>query len=209
MSNHASNVQAGPLYAFEGPDGVGKSTLANMLRVHLLSRDVPCESFSFPGRDPGTLGKLVYSLHHDPQKVVGGTVTPTAIQALHIAAHIDQIERRIIPALRSGTAVVLDRWHWSTSVYGQEFGADTDTLHALVEAECVCWRDYKPHHIILLDCRVPKRPVPDHDRWIRIKNGYALHAFHETKKGANTLCIDNTNQTPQETLAEIVARISL
>ena len=55
----------GRLIVFEGPDGVGKSTLAEQLTVHLREAGVPCEHLAFPGRQPGSLGHLVYDLHHD------------------------------------------------------------------------------------------------------------------------------------------------
>ena len=45
----------GKLFVLEGPDGVGKSTLAYTLTEHLNARGIPCDHFAFPGREAGTL----------------------------------------------------------------------------------------------------------------------------------------------------------
>ena len=92
----------GRLVVFEGPDGVGKTTLAEALVGELTCRGTRCEYFSFPGKDPGTLGRLVYEVHHDPKKFGIRDINPTSKQVLHIAAHVDAIERRILPALEEG-----------------------------------------------------------------------------------------------------------
>src|SRR5439155_12811025 len=94
-----------------------------------------CEWVSFPGREIGTLGKLVYEIHHDAAKAGVKAIDPTSLQLLHIAAHIDAIEARILPALKQGRHVVLDRFWWSTLVYGIVNGANKRSLKAMIEVE--------------------------------------------------------------------------
>ena len=109
MLDHSS---PGQLIVFEGPDGVGKSTLSQALIKKLTDIDLPCEYLTFPGKEAGTIGRLVYDLHHDPEMFGLGKVTATSLQTLHIAAHLDVIEQRIQPALNEGQWVVLDRFWW-------------------------------------------------------------------------------------------------
>ena len=55
------------LIVFEGPDAAGKSTLIQYLRILLNQQQLPNEILPFPGDRPGTIGKLVYELHHAPR----------------------------------------------------------------------------------------------------------------------------------------------
>ena len=100
----------GKLIVFEGPDRVGKSTLADALTKKLVELGIPCEHLALPGRIEGTVGRLVDGIHHAPKTFGLHQITPTSLQALHVAAQLDAIERIILPALNMGTWVVLDRF---------------------------------------------------------------------------------------------------
>ena len=78
-------LDLGRLIVFEGPDGVGKSTLAAKLTDRLRKTGVPCKYMAFPGRQPGSLGRLVYDLHHDAHGFGLNEFSPTSLQLLHIA----------------------------------------------------------------------------------------------------------------------------
>src|ERR1044071_4273325 len=125
----------GKLFVFEGPDGSGKTTLSHAFVEYLKSKGVECDYFAFPGQEPGTIGRLVYDLHHDPRDVEVESLTPTSLQLLHIAAHVDAIESKILPALKKGRTVVLDRFWWSTWVYGKVGGVSPKILRAMIQLE--------------------------------------------------------------------------
>jgi len=59
----------GKLIVFEGPDGSGKSTLVQRTKDLLNSTGLACDCLSFPGHERGTLGHLVYRVHHTPEEV--------------------------------------------------------------------------------------------------------------------------------------------
>ena len=141
----------GRLIVFEGLDDVGKTTLAECLIARLNEADIPCKLLAFPGREPGSLGRLVYDLHHDAPGLGVGEVNSTSLQVLHIAAHIDAVERDILPALRAGTWVILDRFWWSTWAYGATFEVPERSLEVMIELENLHWGQFGPDVIFLVE----------------------------------------------------------
>ncbi len=140
----------GKLVVFEGADGVGKSTLARQLRQHLARRGIRCAVFSFPGKEPGTLGAHVYRLYHTPAAFGVRAMTPHAVQVLVTAAHIDVIQSRVLPALASGKSVLLDRYWWSTWVYGHHSGVPARFLRQLIRLEQHAWQSVQPAALFLI-----------------------------------------------------------
>ncbi len=147
----AKRSRQGKLIVFEGPDGVGKSTLSQALTKKLVEANIPCEHLAFPGTVEGTIGRLVYDLHHNPHAFGLDKITPASLQALHIAAHLDAIEQRILPALNEGRWVVLDRFWWSTWVYGNASAVDRHSLDAMIRVERLQWNGVKPAVVFMID----------------------------------------------------------
>jgi len=135
---------AGRLFVFEGIDGSGKSVLSDAISTRLANQGSPAKLITFPGRIPGTLGHLVYRIHHDAKSNGIDKLSPSSLQALHIAAHLDTIEMSIFPALARGENVILDRFWWSTWAYGIAAGAPRSIIEALVEVERVAWEPHRP-----------------------------------------------------------------
>jgi dTMP kinase len=95
---------------FEGLDGSGKSTQAELLAGELRARGREVVLTREPG---GTeLGERVREL-----LLVGGDVSPWAEAALFAAARAELVERVIRPALEGGADVVCDRYVDSSLAY--------------------------------------------------------------------------------------------
>ncbi len=194
---------SGRLFVFEGPDGVGKSTIAQALTARLNSMSLDTTYQTFPGREPGSLGRHVYELHHDPERFGVMEINPTSLQVLHIAAHIDAVESFILPALRSGRTVVLDRFWWSTYVYGRTFGADVLALEAAIQAEHTYWGAVSPTAVFLISRKIMNsRGVPkfDKDLFRELSEGYAKlveaqRQNHSIWQIANNGSVDEAVQT--------------
>lgn len=176
MPDSASAIR-GRLIVMEGADGSGKTTLAHELVSHLKSRGMPVEYFSFPGREAGTLGAEVYALHHNSRERGIESIHPASLQLLHIAAHIDAIESKLLPTLLRGTHVVLDRYWWSTWVYGIVGGASAASLKAMIDVELCHWGDIRPDMAFLITRAKARADDIAVERSHRIQEYHRLAAF--------------------------------
>lgn len=185
MNNQADKTltsDTGKLFVFEGPDGVGKTTLATAFAEHLTARGIPCDYMSFPGREGGTLGHLVYRLHHEADRFGVAAIQPTSLQMLHIAAHVDAIETRILPALGGGRHVILDRFWWSTWVYGVVGKANRRALRAMIRAERSCWGRTQPDAAFLIARAASLRAGEVEGRWSELCAEYRKLAEGERRR---------------------------
>lgn len=191
----------GNLIVIEGADGVGKSTLTEALASRLSEAGFPSQAHAFPGNAQGTLGYLVHRLHDDGSAFGVGEIAPVAIQAMHIAAHLDAIERVFRPLADSGVNIVLDRYWWSTAVYGSVSGIPQDVLRALIAAERHCWGALQPLVVFLIDCCRPWRKSEDTATWHQLAREYrALAAREQTH--SHVMVVKNDSQ-----LEEVVSSL--
>jgi thymidylate kinase len=195
--------EMGKLLVFEGPDGVGKSTLAQALADHLNVCSIPCEYLAFPGREPGTLGHHIYQIQHHASDFDIQSMSEASRQLLHVAAHIDVIENRILPLLKQGHFVVLDRFWWSTWVYGLVGGARRRSLKAMLNLEAAQWGKVPPAVTFLITRSRPWREgEAADDRWHRLRSTY--HALADTEKRRYPVYSIDNNGSVHEGLREIL-----
>lgn len=199
MGNHPMR---GRLLVLEGPDGVGKTTLCAALADQLQDRGHDPLQLSFPGKQPGSLGELVYRVHHEQGPVRVGNMSMLAKQALHVAAHIDALDRQILPALEEGRIVLLDRYWWSAWVYGLVGGCRRRQLRALVAAERSAWGTVRPALAVLLRRATPIDRNAPPARWQRLSDEYARLAERERRLHPVAI-LDNVG-TPAEALAALL-----
>jgi hypothetical protein len=121
-----------------------------------------------------TLGRHVYDLHHEPGRFGVENIPAASLQLLHVAAHLDAIANRVLPALRAGRWVVLDRFWWSTWAYGLVGGAAPTSLEAMIAVERAEWGDVLPAVAFLVRRPSPLRDGEPLDRWSRL-----VPAYHE------------------------------
>jgi dTMP kinase len=95
---------------FEGVDGSGKSTQAELLAAWLRAQGREVLSTREPGGTP--VGEAVRNL-----VLHGDELSPWAEAALFAAARAEHVERAIRPALESGADVVSDRYIDSSVAY--------------------------------------------------------------------------------------------
>jgi dTMP kinase len=101
----------GPLIAFEGVEGAGKSTQLELLRRALEGRSREVVVTREPGGTPA--GERIRALLLDPRV----ELHPRAEALLFAAARAEHVEKVIRPALDRGAWVVCDRFLDSSLVY--------------------------------------------------------------------------------------------
>lgn len=175
-------MEGGKLFFFEGPDGIGKSTLVQNTGDFLRTSNIPFISLSSPGKTEGTIGHLVDRVHHSPVEFHIKAITPLALQALHVAAHLDSIETTIKPALAEGTTVLLDRTWWSTLVYGRVAEVNEAVLGKLIEAEELCWGEVTPAVVFLIQRASAFRTEHDEETFNRLSQLYEDVATRQASK---------------------------
>lgn len=190
----------GQLIIFEGIDHVGKSTVSKAIYDELLKKEIPCVYYSFPGKQDGTLGKIVYELHHDRGGIPTSSINPISLQILHIAAHIDALERDILPDIRNGKIVILDRFWWSTYAYGAGDGISDKILQQIILPEVSLLCDVHEIQYIYI-----KRKQREND-FSKEKSMKVLQAYEflcEKFDDANLLVIDNDDAI-EETISKVI-----
>lgn len=140
------------VYIFEGIDNVGKTTIIRALKQKIQeTTDYECADIAFPGNEPRTLGELVYRIHHHEEQYFDVPINETSLQLLHIASHIDLIERRLESLSNSNYIVLLDRFWWSTYVYGLSGGLEENIIQAIIAPELLYWKDINVKKIFLVE----------------------------------------------------------
>jgi len=174
MNMTVQKTSKGKLIIFEGGDATGKSTLSAEFCAALKEKGINYKSYHFPGKDEKTLGGLVYRIHHEHKDSFGiDYIDPCSLQTLHIASHIDSIRSRIIPQLENGTWIVLDRFWWSTYVYGIVDKIDKEELEFLIRLEKKVWGEFVPDVAFHIDSEKPLRPDEvNNERWQHIRSEY-------------------------------------
>lgn len=113
----------GRFIAFEGGEGMGKSTQAQLLATELRRLGHTAELTREPGGTPGAEA-IRNLLLHPP----GCGWTAEAEALLFAAARADHVARRILPAIEAGTWVICDRFIDSSRAYQGVAGGLSDEI---------------------------------------------------------------------------------
>ncbi len=189
---------------FEGLDGSGKSTQAEMLYKTLQTVGAPAVLTREPGGTP--LGDRISDLLKWSR---GIEITPVGELLLFNASRAQLVEKVIEPALASGKVVVCDRFTDSTVAY-QAFGRGLP-MNTVQDINQAATGGLKPHLTILVDVPVEvgisRKRNDKKDRFEeenlafheRVRNGYLKLAEAEPRR---FLVVDGTQG--REDIARII-----
>lgn len=134
----------GLFITFEGMDASGKTT-----QMHLLAERLQCAGHDVietvePGGTP--IGDQIRAILLDP---ANQELSPTAEMLLYFASRAQNVDERIVPALRAGTIVLCDRFTDSTLAYqGIGRGLGEEPVLSLDRIAC---RGLQPDLTIFVD----------------------------------------------------------
>ena len=131
---------SGTLVVIEGTDGSGRST-----QISLLTEWLESEGFAVQ-----TMGlRRSYLVGEDIDGLLAeNAVTRMTLSLMYSTDFFDQLERRILPALRSGLIVLADRYIFTLIARAAVRGIGNDYLHGIYETalrpDLTFWLDVKP-----------------------------------------------------------------
>jgi dTMP kinase len=132
-------LKKGVLIVFEGIDGSGKTTQAEILLKKLLNMGLTAVYF----REP-SLGKWGREIKEKAARE--DSVTPDEELDLFQKDRRENVEKNLIPALNEKKVVILDRYYFSTMSYQGAKGIDPHEIRRMNEEFAV-----KPDIVFILD----------------------------------------------------------
>ena len=119
--------QDGIFITFEGPDGAGKTTQAQMLKERLLG----CGLEAVVTREPGgtAISEEIRKVLLNPQYA---EMTVTCEVLLYSAARAQLVAEVIKPALETGRVIICDRFFDSSTVYQGYAGAENPEMIKMI-----------------------------------------------------------------------------
>lgn len=124
------------LIAIEGIDGAGKTTIARFLRDELEKRGYPVVLLKEP--TDGEYGRKI--------KEAEKRYEPEEELKLFLLDRKEDVDKNILPALRNGKIVIMDRYYISSMAYQGARGLDMDEIRRMNEEVAP-----KPDLVIILD----------------------------------------------------------
>jgi len=130
----------GSLIVIEGMDGSGRSTQISLLTEWLESEGFAVETMGL--RRSGLVAKDIDAL------LAENTITRMTLTLMYATDFYDQLEHRIIPALRSDFVVLADRYFYTLIARAAVRGIERDYLHGLYEMalrpDLTFWLNVRP-----------------------------------------------------------------
>lgn len=116
MSQYKKHGYEGLLIVIEGTDGAGKSTQVNMLKKYIEKEGFACMLSEWK------TSRLISEVINEAKE--RNLLNATTFSLLYAADYADRLENTIIPALKAGFVVVLDRYTYTAYVRDSVRGHD-------------------------------------------------------------------------------------
>lgn len=196
------NRQKGIFVTFEGPNGVGKSTLLNGVARQLIQRGFDVIQTKEPTSSP--LGQFVRSAEENYQGRV--------LACLVAADRYFHLENEILPALKEGKIVLSDRYVESSLVFQRLDGLDVEFIWNLNS------QVYIPDLSVILTASVEvlKQRLSQRNSFTRFErtksridelNYYLEIVEFLSKRGFDILILNNDTISFEQNIEKVVGKI--
>ena len=193
----------GLLIVLEGTDGVGKSTQVNMLKDYVENQCFGCMSSEWK------TSRLISNVINEAKDK--NLLNTTTFSLLYAADYADRLENNIIPALKAGFVVILDRYVYTAYVRDSVRGHDINWVKKLYdyapEPDLVFYLDVSVDVLLKriigstgLDYYESGRDIGlsrDFYKSFKLYQSQCLEEYEKLKQEYNFISIDGT-KTPEE-----------
>ena len=196
-------LEKGILVVFEGIDGSGKSTQAEILLKRLQEEDFDVVYFREPSK--GKWGRKIKkkALHPD-------SLSPEEELDLFLKDRRENVEKNLKPALQRKRIVILDRYYYSTIAYQGAKGIDEKLIRTMNEEFVV-----EPDLVFIFDIDPQKGLERIEDRkkkdWLFEREDYLVKVreIFRSFKGEKFVHIDalKSEEEISKEIEEIVLRL--
>ena len=123
MKNNINHGYDGLLIVIEGTDGSGKSTQVNLLSQYIIDRCYGCTVSEWK------TSRLISGIINEAKEK--NMLNTTTYSLLYAADYTDRLENEIIPALKAGFVVLMDRYIYTAYVRDSVRGHDINWVKNL------------------------------------------------------------------------------
>ena len=123
MKNNLNHGYDGLLIVIEGTDGSGKSTQVNLLSQYIIDRCYGCTVSEWK------TSRLISGIINEAKEK--NMLNTTTYSLLYAADYTDRLENEIIPALKAGFVVLMDRYIYTAYVRDSVRGHDINWVKNL------------------------------------------------------------------------------
>lgn len=124
------SLKSGLLIAIDGIDGAGKTTQCHLIKDYFSSQNFNCIVI----KEPTENGKYSDEIKKRSEKRVFDKNTPPEYELeLFTKDRRENVKKNIIPNLKKGNIVIMDRYYFSTIAYQSALGINADYIREMNE----------------------------------------------------------------------------
>lgn len=197
------------LITFEGIDGSGKSTQIALLQKRLTETGKKVNVFREPGGTP--VSEIIRDILLNPEI----ELNPVTELLLFSSARSQLVTEKVLPALKKGEIVILDRFYDSTTAY-QGYGRNSLPIEQIDQINSIASHSLEPdvtfYLHLSLEESVQRTTHLDKDRMEQSGDSFfnkVYDGFQKLSKEHSRFRVIDASRSPEEVHNLIVAELDI